>query len=40
MKSSDPPHYPWQWSAGVLAGLGVLSLWVLATRVRSLDRLR
>jgi ABC-2 type transport system permease protein len=32
--------YPWQWSAGVLAGLGVLSVWVLATRVRSLDRLR
>lgn len=32
--------YSWQWSAGILAGLGVLSLWVLATRVRSLDRLR
>jgi ABC-2 type transport system permease protein len=32
--------YPWQWSAGVLAGLAVLSLWVLTTRVRSLDRLR
>jgi ABC-2 type transport system permease protein len=32
--------YPWQWSAGVLAGLAVLSVWVLATRVRSLDRLR
>jgi ABC-2 type transport system permease protein len=32
--------YPWQWSAWVLTGLGALSLWILATRVRSLDRLR
>jgi ABC-2 type transport system permease protein len=32
--------FPWQWSALVLAGLGVFSLWLLATRVRSLDRLR
>jgi ABC-2 type transport system permease protein len=32
--------YPWQWSAGVLAGLGALSLWILSSRVRSLDRLR
>jgi ABC-2 type transport system permease protein len=32
--------YPWQWSAGVLAGLVGLSVWILATRVRSLDRLR
>ncbi|MGA9922782.1 MAG: hypothetical protein WBQ29_05215, partial [Isosphaeraceae bacterium] len=32
--------YPWQWSAAVLASLGVLSVWILATRVRSLDRLR
>jgi ABC-2 type transport system permease protein len=32
--------YPWQWSAAVLAGLGALSLCVLATRVRSLDRIR
>jgi ABC-2 type transport system permease protein len=32
--------YPWQWSAGVLAGLVGLSAWILATRVRSLDRLR
>ena len=31
------PSYPWQWSAGVLAGLSVLSLWVLTTRVRSLE---
>ncbi|MGC8643596.1 MAG: ABC transporter permease [Isosphaeraceae bacterium] len=32
--------YPWQWSAGILAGLVGLSLWILSTRVRSLDRLR
>jgi ABC-2 type transport system permease protein len=35
-----PPGYPWQWSAGVLAGLAVLSLGVLTMQVRSLDRLR
>jgi ABC-2 type transport system permease protein len=35
-----PPTYPWQWSAGVLAGLAAASLLVLATRVRGLDRLR
>jgi ABC-2 type transport system permease protein len=38
--SGQTANYPWQWSAGVLAGLAVLSAWVLATRVRSLDRLR
>ncbi len=32
--------YPWQWSAGVLTGLLVLSTWILSTRVRSLDRLK
>ena len=32
--------YPWQWSAGVLAGLMGLSLWVLSSRVKSLDRLK
>lgn len=32
--------YPWQWSAGVLAGLLVISTWILSTRVKSLDRLR
>jgi ABC-2 type transport system permease protein len=32
--------YPWQWSAGVLAGLWVLSAWTLSTRVKSLDRLK
>jgi ABC-2 type transport system permease protein len=35
-----PPTYPWQWSAGVLAGLAAASLLILATRVRGLDRLR
>ena len=30
----------WQSSAAVLAGLGIVSIWILATRVRSLDRLR
>ena len=34
------PQYPWIWSAGVLAGLLGLSLWILSTRVKSLDRLR
>jgi hypothetical protein len=35
-----PPTYPWQWSAGVLAGLAAFSLAVLTLQVRSLDRLR
>jgi ABC-2 type transport system permease protein len=34
------PQYPWIWSAGVLAGLLGLSLCILSTRVRSLDRLK
>lgn len=34
------PQYPWIWSAGVLAGLFGLSLWILKFRVKSLDRLR
>jgi hypothetical protein len=34
------PQYPWQWSAGVLAGLLGLSSWILTTRVKSLDRLK
>jgi ABC-2 type transport system permease protein len=38
--SWSPPTYPWQWSAGVLAGLAAASVLVLATRVRGLDRLR
>jgi len=32
--------YPWYWSAGVLAGLFVLSVCILSLSVRSLDRLR
>jgi ABC-2 type transport system permease protein len=32
--------YPWYWSALVLAGLCGASLWILTTRVRSLDRLK
>jgi hypothetical protein len=32
--------YPWQWSASVLVGIGVLSLCILMFRVKSLDRLR
>lgn len=35
-----PPDYPWQWSASVLAGLAVVSVLILTTRVRGLDRLR
>jgi ABC-2 type transport system permease protein len=35
-----PAKYPWQWSAGVLAGLAAVSVLILATRVRGLDRLR
>jgi hypothetical protein len=34
------PQYPWTWSAGVLAALLGLSLWILNVRVKSLDRLR
>lgn len=34
------PQYPWWWSAGVLAGLLGLSIWILTRRIRSLDRLR
>jgi ABC-2 type transport system permease protein len=34
------PQYPWTWSAGVLVGLFVLSLCILSTRVKSLDRLK
>ena len=35
-----PETYPWQWSAGVLAGLALVSVGILTTRIRSLDRLR
>jgi len=34
------PQYPWYWSAGVLAGLFGISIWILTTRVKSLDRLK
>lgn len=33
-------EHPWPWSAGVLAGLFGISLWILTTRVKSLDRLK
>lgn len=33
-------QYPWIWSAGVLAGLWGLSIWILSMRVKSLDRLK
>lgn len=34
------PQYPWFWSAGVLLCLMGLSIWILSTRVKSLDRLK
>jgi ABC-2 type transport system permease protein len=34
------PTYPWYWSALVLACLFGISLWILSSRVKSLDRLR
>jgi ABC-2 type transport system permease protein len=34
------PQYPWYWSAGVLAGVLLLSIWILTFRVRTLDRLK
>ncbi len=39
MAAFIPPTFPWWWSASVLCGLAVLSIGVLATRVRGLDRL-
>jgi ABC-type transport system involved in multi-copper enzyme maturation permease subunit len=33
-------QYPWVWSAGVLTGLWLLSVFVLSQRVKSLDRLK
>jgi len=38
--AKDPLVPPWTWSAGVLLGLAVLSVVILSTRVRSLDRAR
>lgn len=34
------PQYPWYWSGGILAGLMGISLWILSSRVKSLDRLK
>ncbi len=34
------PQYPWTWSTAVLAGLLGISLCIVSTRVKSLDRLR
>jgi ABC-2 type transport system permease protein len=34
------PPIPWYWSALVLAGLFGLSLWILTSRIKTLDRLR
>jgi uncharacterized membrane protein YdcZ (DUF606 family) len=33
-------QFPWTWSAGVLGGLWLLSVLVLSSRVKSLDRLK
>lgn len=33
-------QFPWYWSAGVLTGLMVLSVWLLTWQVESLDRLK
>jgi ABC-type transport system involved in multi-copper enzyme maturation permease subunit len=33
-------QFPWHWSAGVLAGVWLLSVFVLSRRVKSLDRLK
>jgi ABC-2 type transport system permease protein len=40
LADQEAPQFPWIWSAAVLAGLFVLSSWVLSMRVKSLDRLR
>jgi ABC-type transport system involved in multi-copper enzyme maturation permease subunit len=34
------PQFPWYWSAGVLAALLGLSVWILSIRIKSLDSLR
>lgn len=33
-------QYPWYWSAGVLGGLWLISVLVLSSRIKSLDRLK
>jgi ABC-2 type transport system permease protein len=40
IEDGDDSPPPWPWSAGVLAGVGVASVLILSTRVRSLDRLK
>ena len=40
LASKMVPSYPWYWSALILLGLGGLSVWILNTRVKNLDRLR
>ncbi len=40
LANSWVPQYPWTWSAAVLAVFFALSLCILCTRVKSLDRLR
>jgi ABC-type transport system involved in multi-copper enzyme maturation permease subunit len=37
---SMSPRWPWYWSGIILLALGGLSVWILNTRVKSLDRLR
>jgi ABC-2 type transport system permease protein len=34
------PRWPWYWSASILFAIGGLSVWILNTRVKNLDRLR
>jgi ABC-2 type transport system permease protein len=34
------PQFPWYWSAGVLFGLSLISLWMLTLSIKSLDRLK
>ncbi|MFO0953342.1 MAG: ABC transporter permease subunit [Isosphaeraceae bacterium] len=40
LETPENLRHPWTWSAGVLAGLFVVSSLTLATRVKSLDRLK
>jgi hypothetical protein len=41
MGAREPePRWPWYWSGIILVALGGLSVWILNTRVRNLDRLR
>jgi len=40
MYEAPSPRWPWYWSALVLLALGGVSLWILTTRVKTMDRLR